>query len=562
MCGIDFSNDFPKLYPLRFNIVKDTKYRGPDLSKNIVKENLFFGFNYLSITGTHKGSPQPFIRNNNILIFNGEIYNFSLLKDNLLKKKIQFKTDGDTEVLAACLEYYGIKKTHELLEGMWSFIYYDTKKKVVTISRDRLGIKPLFYSKKKNKYFFSSSIETVRKYFLNNSKININQVIKYLKKGSIFESKSTIYNNIKLFPPGNYCQIKKNKFIFTKYWNLNNDEKFGNSSFKKFNQIINKNILKHNNYNVKTAIPLSSGVDSNYLLKNFKKNKNLICYSLKNYENDNESDVIKNKIIKKYKISHRFVDCKKFSTKNKINNFIKMLDYPIRSFQPIYQYLLREYAKKDKVKILLSGDGADEVFGGYKYAVPYRVSSLILDNQLSKAKKFCNEMEEFTGQKAKVLFLHGKKLSKKKMTLKKFLKKRILKTHIPYWLYIDDFLSMKHSIENRVPYLDSKLIDHVFQWKEDYFFKNGKNKYLLRKHQKFKTVSKQKFHKPGNYSFVYSILSKDIKKVLVNKFFSTHKQLKNMINNYTRDLYSKNQKNADLWFRVYLFSKWRYYKKI
>ena len=87
MCGIDFSNDFPKLYPLRFNIVKDTKYRGPDLSKNIVKENLFFGFNYLSITGTHKGSPQPFIRNNNILIFNGEIYNFSLLKDNLLKKK-------------------------------------------------------------------------------------------------------------------------------------------------------------------------------------------------------------------------------------------------------------------------------------------------------------------------------------------------------------------------------------------------------------------------------------------------------------------------------------------
>ena len=131
MCGIDFSNDLAKIYPIKKKIIDSTNYRGPDLSNYIIKEKLFFGFNYLSITGTHKGSPQPFERNGNILIFNGEIYNFNILKKNLEKKKIKFKTDGDTEVLSACLEYYGVKKTHELLEGMWAFVYYDIKKKLI-----------------------------------------------------------------------------------------------------------------------------------------------------------------------------------------------------------------------------------------------------------------------------------------------------------------------------------------------------------------------------------------------------------------------------------------------
>ncbi len=149
MCGIEFSNDLSKIYPLRNKIIKNTKYRGPDQSNHIIKEKLFFGFNYLSITGSHKGSPQPFLRNGNILIFNGEIYNYISLKKKLLKKNIKFKTDGDTEVLAACLEHYGEEKTHELIEGMWAFVYYDLKKKKILVSRDRLGIKPLFYSKKK-----------------------------------------------------------------------------------------------------------------------------------------------------------------------------------------------------------------------------------------------------------------------------------------------------------------------------------------------------------------------------------------------------------------------------
>jgi len=561
MCGIDFSNDLAKIYPIKKKIIDSTNYRGPDLSNYIIKEKLFFGFNYLSITGTHKGSPQPFERNGNILIFNGEIYNFNILKKNLKKKKIKFKTDGDTEVLSACLEYYGVKKTHELLEGMWAFVYYDIKKKIVTISRDRLGIKPLFYSKNKNNFFFSSSIEKIRKFFAKkNTQIDKKELIKFLLKGKIFQNHKTFYEDIKVFPAGNFCQIKNNVFTFTKYWKLEDDEKFSFSNFSKFKQILKKNISKHNNYDVKTALPLSSGLDSNYLLSNFKNKQNLICYTLKNFENDQESEWVKKKIYYK-NVSHKFIDCKKITTKKKINNFIKNLDYPVRSFQPIYQFFIAEQAKKDKVKILLSGDGSDEIFGGYKYAVPYRVSSLISQNKISEAKKFCIDMEKFTKQTKKSLYFLGKKLSKKKMTLKKFLKKRMLYSHIPYWLYINDFVNMKNSIENRVPFLDTKLVDHVFKWKEEFFFRKGNNKFLLRE-SKFVKNSNSKFHKPGNYSFVYSILYKDIKNTLISNFYKKNKDLKKLSKIFKQDFINKNAKNADLWFRVYLFSKWKIYKKI
>tara|TARA_A100001011_G_scaffold335050_1_gene363750 strand:+ start:2373 stop:4061 length:1689 start_codon:yes stop_codon:yes gene_type:complete len=562
MCGIEFSNDLSKIYPLKTKIINSTNYRGPDQSNFIIKEKLFFGFNYLSITGSFKGSPQPFLRNGNILIFNGEIYNYLLLKKELLKKNIKFKTDGDTEVLSACLEYYGIQKTHKLIEGMWSFIYYDAKKKNTIVSRDRLGIKPLFFSKNKNFFHFSSSIETLRKFFAKGNIINNNQIINFIKRGNIFERDQTIYKTIKMFPAGNYCQIIKNNFKFTAYWKLKTKESFGNSDYKLFQKTLKKNISKHNNYDVKTAIPLSSGIDSNFLLSNFKKKKKLICYSLKNFENDNESNLIKTKLKKFKNIRHKFIDCKKLTNKKNINNFIKNLDYPIRSFQPIYQFFLRKQAKQDKVKILLSGDGADEIFGGYKYAVPYRVSSLILKRNIKDAKILCEKMQSFTGQSKETLLSDGKLLSKKKMTLKKFLEKRISISHIPYWLYIDDFVSMKNSIENRVPFLDSVLVEHLLAWKEDYFFRKGKNKFLLRKYTGSLNTFNQKFHKPGNYSVVYTILSKDIKKILVSNYFKKNESLKKLYKVYDNDLINKNIKNSDLWFRVYLITKWIKYKKI
>ena len=237
-------------------------------------------------------------------------------------------------------------------------------------------------------------------------------MVNFLIKGDVFKNNKTFYKNINVFPPGNYCQIKQNIFTFYKYWKLKDEEKLTFSNFLKFKKILKKNISKHNNYRIKTALPLSSGLDSNFLFSNFKNQKNLICYTLKNYENDFESKWVK-KIFLTEILYISLLIVRKLVQK-KINDFIKNLDYPIRSFQPIYQYLIAEHAKNDKVKILLSGDGSDEIFGGYRYAVPYRVSSLILQNKLNTAKQFSKEMQKFTGQTWKSLFLKEKIYQKEK----------------------------------------------------------------------------------------------------------------------------------------------------
>lgn len=563
MCGIIFTNDLHNVKNFKQKVLAHTSYRGPDLNKFLIKNKFFFGFNYLSITGKFKGSPQPFERNENLLIFNGEIFNYKSLKKSLIKRHVKFKTDSDTEVLAACLEYYGVEKTHKIIKGMWSFVYFDNKKKNIIISKDRIGIKPLFYLKTSTKFYFSSSIETIYKFFHKKIKINKIELKDFIQNGNIFLNQNTFFNRIKVFPSSTYCILKKNKFKFNKYWSLDIKEDYNLKNINSFKKNFEKIIINHNNYKVKTAIPLSSGLDSNYLLSKFKDKKNLFCYSLKNYQNDNESYHI-NKIIKSSKskfFKHKFIDCKNI-TKKKIDNFITKLDYPIRSFQPFFQYLIREQAKKDGVRILLSGDGADEIFGGYVYAVKYRLASLLAKKQFNRVLKFAKDMEKFTGISAHDLIDQAKSVTIQENALKKFLHKRIVSTHIPYWLYIDDFISMKNSIENRVPYLDSDIVSMMFRWKEEYFFFNSNNKFLLRKiFPKNVILSKKKFHKPGNYSYVYNILSKEIKRITKSTFI---KKLKlNKLNfEYLDDLKSLNQKSADKWFRVYFLYNWLKSKKI
>ena len=144
MCGISYIKNFSDKKRIK-QILNSMHDRGPDAKGYKILDDTFFGFSYLSITGSFKKTNQPFIGKKSILIFNGEIYNFKEIAEELnLKNKV--KNNCDTELLSACLEKYGIRKTLQKMSGMWSFIYYDKEKKTTFISRDRLGIKPLFYT--------------------------------------------------------------------------------------------------------------------------------------------------------------------------------------------------------------------------------------------------------------------------------------------------------------------------------------------------------------------------------------------------------------------------------
>ena len=158
MCGILISNTNTDLFKKGLD---QQSFRGPDGNKTFKFDNVFLGFNYLSITGKKKEYWQPYKLKNLILLFNGEIYNYKELNQRILRINKNFKSDSDTKTLINHFFYFGVDKTLKNIRGMWSLCLLDTKKNFLYLSRDRLGIKPLFYYKDKNKFIFSSSIKSI-----------------------------------------------------------------------------------------------------------------------------------------------------------------------------------------------------------------------------------------------------------------------------------------------------------------------------------------------------------------------------------------------------------------
>ena len=469
MCGISYIQNFSDTKNIK-QILNSMHERGPDDKDYIILDNIFFGFSYLSITGSFKKTKQPYIGKKSILIFNGEIYNFKELTQELnLKNKV--KNNCDTELLSACLEKYGVKKTLQKISGMWSFIYYDKEKKKTFISRDRFGIKPLFYTFQEKKLIIASSIKTILSYPKKKYHLDKNTVKNFIKSGSLNQNNKTFFKNIYSFPPNHYAELinPNDKLIFKKYSNINKQEK--NYKLSNLKKKIKFNIRSHLNKDINTSLPLSSGVDSNLLYKLYSKKGNLNCITLNNTNTGEEKFVKKN-------IKTNFIDCNKTHNLNFINKFIKVLDQPVRSFQPLYQYYIRKKAKNLKSRIILSGDGADEVFGGYTYSFYFFLADYIKKYGKKKGLNKAKQFKEFLNRDEDKIFKEAQKLMKQNKNFKEFMMKRILKTHIPYWLHIDDLLSMNNSIENRVPYLDHRTVELMMKSNLNFFYRDGISKFV------------------------------------------------------------------------------------
>ena len=203
-------------------LLKSIIHRGPNNTGIFREENIAMGLNRLSIQDLGEAANQPMLSQNGryIIVFNGEIYNYKKLKNDYFKN-FKFKTNSDTEVLLEGFVKYG-KFFFELLCGMWSVVIYDKEEKQLIISRDRLGIKPLYLSKYDDTWIFSSEQKVILNYF-NKKKININFNNNYLKNYIIFANTNfenkTLYKNILSINPGTYCEVKDDFYNQEKIWN-------------------------------------------------------------------------------------------------------------------------------------------------------------------------------------------------------------------------------------------------------------------------------------------------------------------------------------------------------
>jgi asparagine synthase (glutamine-hydrolysing) len=503
-------------------------HRGPDFCGITQKENLFFAHQRLSILDTHSRSHQPLTHKNILLSFNGEIYNFKELRKELTSE-FAFKTDSDSEVIVAAYLKWGESFVHHL-RGMFAIAIHDNK--TLYLFRDRLGKKPLFYLDASS-FIFASEIKALVP-FLNQVEMDEDALLSYLS----FLAPTppfTFFKGIKKLAAGEYLKYENAHVEVKRYFDIldnkpsvitNKDE-----AVSILERVLKESINVRLNSDEPIASLLSGGIDSATLnAYALESGLNLQTYTL-GYKDFNKYDERQNA-----KESSKFLGLKNIELEinqddfiNASDNILDTLDEPLNDPAAVPLYLLFEHIKKDGYKVVLSGEGSDELFLGYRQYFEYldiqSASKLSNKNWLKKyfhsnfsmnrewehykrifddTLLFRTSGENFTDLQKNALLKKNIKDNQSLKYLKEYRERFDNSLHVDesiWYSYIDltlfqaehfltklDRVSMAHSIESRTPFLDHKLVSEIFRIDPKLRYEGGVTKSLL------KTIMKPKLN--------------------------------------------------------------------
>ena len=358
--------------------LKKISHRGPDKSSIWSSEDkkINFGHNRLSIIDLSNNASQPMVDddNNLVIIFNGEIYNFNEIKSSLPKNYI-FKTNSDTEVLLKAYHYWGdsfVKK----LNGMFAFAIYDLKKKRIFAARDRVGQKPFFYYFKDDKFIFGSEIKSIIPLIKHDDHSVDIKSLNCLFEFGYVPSDNCIINNFKKLPPA-HCltfDLIDKKIEINKYWHIKDINKKENIMSSKnlltdFIKVFDRSVKRHLTSDVPVGVLLSGGIDSSLVTAFASRHINNLktfTVSFPNQKEFNESKYAK--IVS----NHFSTDHYELEIDDDLDPAVllprlaEQYDEPIFDSSMLPTYLICKEINK-YCKVVLGGDGADELFGGYHY---------------------------------------------------------------------------------------------------------------------------------------------------------------------------------------------------
>ncbi len=495
------------------------RHRGPDGDGIFTgKEgnwNVGFAHQRLSIIDLSSYSDQPIssLATKNTLSFNGEIYNYKeLISEENLSSDL-----GDTRVLLEMLDKYG-PKSSEKLNGMWAFSYLDITKNSLILSRDRFGEKPLYYYLEKECLYFSSELKTLLKILPHKFDLDYEVIGQFLFQGLTNYSSNSILKNIKQVKPGHNYIFKLNKSYIevdkVRFWNPNSHQ-IDNISFQDASQEVNR-ILKNSiemrlRSDVPVGVLLSGGIDSSSIaalasLENTRPVHTLSAISdIPNYD---ESFFI-NKVNKHLKSKDNTVVISPDSKEafRLLEKSIYYNDFPINDFSNVMHFELMKYAREIGLKVVLSGQGADESFCGYRKYLFFYLQMLIKNNNFFGAAKlifsFLNNksiINQFNFSEAKRYLpfsrrksIYGEELTnflpvnlglQNRKSLKDRQKLDLFKTSVPALTHYEDRMSMSHGIEIRLPFLDHRLVEFALRIPDSYKIDRGWTKLVLRQAMK------------------------------------------------------------------------------
>lgn len=618
-CFIDKNSNRPDEYFLNSTKIlsKQIFHRGPDSSGmwNDSKEKIFFAHNRLKIIdlSEHGDQPMKSYSENLIIIYNGEIYNHEEIKNKLLKdsnNKIKFNNKTDTEILINAIDFWGIKKTLSVVKGMYSFALWDKVTKKLILCRDRFGEKPLYYTFHEDGLYFSSEIKSFK--FLNifNS-ISHDNFNFFLNYGYNLNN-NTIYSPIKKVPPGSYIEFKNENLNLKKkniinYWDnveiakkslKNNKENDLDTICCKTENLLEKIIENQLIADVETGVFLSGGVDSSLVTALAQKNsvKKISTFSIGFDVKDYDESHIANQTSKLLGTNHNEYIMTSIDLVNILENKV-LMDEPFYDVSQYPTFLLSKFASQH-VKVCLSGDGGDEIFGGYnRYLINKKILNIqkfikllnlqsIIANQIDKEyfnyllKKIgLSQLENKKDKLRALIYSESEEDLYEKLLRVENMDKN--KNYINYQkisnltnnfmindtqnylpnniLYKVDTLSMLNSLEVRAPFLDNELFEYAWSIPYNLKFNKKKSKFILKKilskylDEKTTNMPKMGFDIP---LFTWIKSSKKLRDIIKHFYFADNEKINELIPKENLNLFEINKNNFSKIWKVALMKKW------
>jgi len=500
MCGfvgfIDRSDNKDKILTDMMNTII---HRGPDSEGKFYDSDAALGFRRLSIIDITESGNQPIYNEDStkVLVFNGEIYNYQELRDDLIKAGHVFKTHTDSETLLHGYEEYGTRLVYKL-RGMYAFVIWDQKEKTLFGARDMFGVKPFYYAKMNGSFMFASEIKALLEHPSFDKQFNEEQLGNYLTFQFV-PSDETFFKGVYCLKPGHYFLYKEGELSIRRYFepNFTGDSNMTpEEAAVKVEEVMKDSVKMHKISDVEVASYLSSGVDSSYLTYLAQVDRTFTV----GFDERKYSEI---------------QDAKEFAASINMSNDAKVIspdeywsslsdiqyymDEPVADPAAIALYFLSAEAAK-KVKVVLSGEGSDELFGGYniyceplehtgfdKIPMPIRRGLgafaekclprdmkgrgfLMRHGKTLEERYFANSTNIFTEKEANHALRKGCKPGVRKLTapLYERVKDKDSVTKMQYvdmhlWLVHDilmkgDKMGMANSIEVRVPFLDKEVM--------------------------------------------------------------------------------------------------------
>ncbi len=524
MCGIvgkiDFSPKKEDNLEVIKKMIKAIKHRGPDDDGYIINGQVALGFVRLSIIDLSNAGHQPMVSddNNLILTFNGEIYNYIELREELIEKGYIFKTQSDTEVLIKSYQEWG-EKCLDRFNGMWAFVIYNRETKEIFGARDRFGIKPFYYYKDSDTFIYASEIKAIKEALTNPLTINEEAIFNYLVFNRTDYNHTTFYKEIYKIPHGHSFILKSNgEFKLKKWYDLKSKCNKKPIDSQEYLSQFTSSIKLRMRSDVPVGVCLSGGLDSSSIASTIVKKldiKDIQTFSAvyKKGETGDESSYIEE--MRPYLRKMHFITPIAKTLYSDLEDMVHYLDEPVPTTSIYAQYSVMKLAK-EHVVVTLDGQGADEQLAGYHYFYGFYFKELLKKISLFKLTKeiyhYTTKHKSLYGLKTLLFFILPEKLKTKLRTQKNsYIQKEFYKNYatnnivskelygskslkdalinhfeykLEHLLKWSDLNSMRFSIESRVPFLDYRLVEQTLSQTNESYIRKGLTKYILRESMK------------------------------------------------------------------------------